>query len=134
MKTKYVLILLLLTSVAFSCKKCDQANQSSANPIEGSWRITSFVANNSDKADEYSSYIFQFYNNHQLGVNGGATTGMMNKCNWSNNNNIYHFSTMGMQNNSLNALDGNWTLISMNGDSCKLKSNDKDCCFVMSKK
>lgn len=107
--------LLILSVLAVSCKKDSLEISTSNNPIVGEWAISSFVDNGLDKTSQFAAYTFTFTSNNNLEIKGGS---MMNMCNWTLADSIYHFNMMGMHNDALDALDDDWRLMNFSDSTC----------------
>lgn len=129
MKTVSEIIICVLIILNTSCSKDSPAV---TNEIVGKWSITTFTDNGMDKTNEFKAYQFTFDKQGNLAINGG---GMMNMCHWTCTNNTYHFDMMGMHNNSLNDLDGNWMMTDFSDSTCMFADDNpnRDCTFTMHK-
>jgi hypothetical protein len=124
---KYIeLSILAILVLIVSCQK----NKNLNSPIEGKWAITSYFINDTDQAELFAPYTFSFARNGQLSV---SNTGMMNRCSFSMNDNIYHFNMMGMHGEPLDQLDADWMLTNMTDSSCSflIYASNRDCHFRM---
>lgn len=124
MKTHTILSVLLLLVMIVSCKK------GTLYPIEGTWSITSYVNNGTDKTSQFAPFTFSFKNSGKLSI---SNVGMMNMCSFSIKDNVYHFNMMGMHNEPLSELDDNWMLMNLTDSTCSFIDDNlnRNCSFMM---
>lgn len=131
MKKYFLLAILAIPVMMASCEKDTIVVD---NPIEGKWSIISFVDNGTDKTSEFAPYIFTFDSNGNMLVSGGGG-GMMEMCNWTKMDSVYHFNMMGMHGEPLDGLDDDWTMSGLTDSTCNFIDNNpnRDCMFTMHK-
>ncbi len=129
MKKHSLLAILTISVMVASCKKDTVAV---SNPIEGKWSITSFVDNGTDLTTEFAPYVFTFDSNGNMSIGGG---GMMEMCNWTEMDSVYHFNMMGMHGEPLNGLDDDWIMSGLTDSTCNFIDDNpnRDCMFMMHK-
>lgn len=130
MKSMIQIILMTLAVIAVSCKKDSvPINGTSNNPIVGEWAVSSFVDNSINKTSEFAAYSFAFGSNNSLQVKGGT---MMNMCNWTFTDSVYHFNMMGMHSNALDDMNGDWRLMNYSDTTCIFNSTlSNDRTFIL---
>lgn len=130
MKNILQIVLLTFAVIAVSCKKNSvPANSTSNNPLLGQWAVSSFVDNSVNKTSEFAAYSFTFSTNNSLQVNGGS---MMNMCNWTFEDSVYHFNMTGMNSNVLDEMNGDWKLMNYSDTTCTFNNNpNHDRTFIL---
>lgn len=129
---KFLLFAILAVPVMIA--SCQKDTVVVDNPIEGKWTITSFVDNGTDKTAAFEPYIFVFDDKGNISIDGGG--GMMDMCNWTEMDEVYHFNMMGMHGEPLDDLDDDWMMTDLSDNTCSFVDDNpnRDCMFTMHKK
>jgi hypothetical protein len=131
MNKYFKLAILALVVISVSCKK---QNTATNNTLEGTWTITSFVDNDTDKTSQFATDNLTFDNKGNMSIGSGGM--MMNMCSWSMTDSVYHFNMMGMHNNSMDALDGDWMMMNFSDNMCSFIDDNpnRDCRFTLQRR
>ncbi len=108
--------------ITASCKKDNMPiDSNSNNPVVGNWKIFSFVDNGVNQTSQFAAYTFTFSSNNHLQITARK---MLDMCNWTLTDSIYHFNMMGMHSNALNELDDYWKLMNFSDTTCTFATVD----------
>jgi len=123
---RFASMVLLIAITGSACTK-DNTTSPSTNPVTGSWRVSSFVKDNTDMTSQFSGYTFSCTSNGSMSIDGNGNA--YNSCTWNSNgmmsSAVYHFQIMGCDSSSvLWECDEDWDLSSSDSQHCNFTDHN----------
>lgn len=118
-----------IVMIIVSCKKDKVA---SGYDFLGSYKVWSFVDNDTVRTTEFALYTITFNSNGEINVD---SAGIVKICSWWKTASVYHFNMDGMNNSysTINELTGDWMMSDSNDTICNFMddSPSRKCMFTL---